>query len=60
LDQALQLDPRLVGISLKKDLTLLDISFFIFFMQEKKNKPVVYDFVFFLFFFFLSFLLWTA
>jgi hypothetical protein len=40
LGQALQLDPRLLGISLQKNLTLLDLSIFlIFFMQEKKNNP---------------------
>jgi len=39
LGQALQLDPRLLGISLQKDLTLLDFSFFDIFMQEKKINP---------------------
>jgi hypothetical protein len=40
LGQALQVDPRLLGISLQKDLKLLDLSLFLyFFMKEKKINP---------------------
>jgi hypothetical protein len=61
LGQALQLDLRLLGISLQKNLTLLDLSIFlIFFMQEKKINSWHMPLFFFLFFSFLSLLLWTA
>jgi len=35
--QALQLDQRLLGISLQKDQTLLDFSFFLYFLCKKKK-----------------------
>ena len=60
MGQALQLEPRLLGISLQKNLTLLDLSFFIFFMQEKNNNLWCMPLFVFLFFSFLSILPWIA
>jgi hypothetical protein len=37
LGQALQLDPRLLGISLQKNLTLLDLSLFWYFLCKEKK-----------------------
>jgi len=37
LNQALQLDPKLFGISLQKDLKLLDLSLFDIFDAKKKK-----------------------
>jgi hypothetical protein len=51
LGQALQLDPRLLGISLQKDLTLLDLSLFYIFYARKKKLTRVDAFVFFPFLF---------
>jgi hypothetical protein len=64
LDQALQLDLKLFGISLQKDLTLLDLSLFDIFDAKKKItitlRVCLYFFSFFFIYFFLSLLLWTA
>jgi hypothetical protein len=37
LGQALQLDPRLLSISLQKNQTLLDLNLFYIFYARKKN-----------------------
>jgi hypothetical protein len=57
LGQALQLDPRLLGIFLQKNLTLLDLSIFWYFLCKKKKLT---HGVCFCFFSFLSLLLWIA
>jgi hypothetical protein len=61
LGQVLQLDPRLLGIFLQKDLILLDLNLlYIFYARKKKLTRGVLLCFFFLSFSFLSLLLWTA
>ena len=40
LDQALQPNPKLLGITLQKDLTLLNLSFFIYFLYKKITQSI--------------------
>jgi hypothetical protein len=49
LGQALQLDPRLLGIFLQKNLTLLDLSLFYIFYARKKKLTRGYALFLFLF-----------
>jgi len=51
LGQALQLDPRLLSISLQKYLTLLDLSIFLYFLCKKKKFNTWRMPLFFLFLF---------
>ena len=60
LGQALQLDQRLLSISLLKDLTLLDLRIFFYVFYARKKNNLWRMPLFFLFFSFLSLLLWTA
>jgi hypothetical protein len=53
LDQALQLDLKLFGISLQKDLTLLDLSLFDIFDAKKNNNNPPRMPLFFFFFLYL-------